>query len=358
MENNSSDSDTFTQLGSWPGILNHLMQGKSFDQHQAACILTNVLKGEATPAQVASFVTALRFKGETVQEMSGFVKAMLDFSEPVETIFDPIDTCGTGGDRTSSINISTIAAFVATGAGAKVCKHGGRAASSASGSADVLEALGVVIDLDPVQVSKCLDQVGMAFCFAPRFHPAMRYAAPVRKELGIATIFNFLGPLANPARTKRQVVGVSDASMAEKMLGVLQSNGATRAIVVHGDDGLDEVTITTTSTIWNYKLEPDGPKVEFIKLDPQDFGFKLGTLQDLKGGSASLNASLALEILQGATGPKRDVVVLNAAAALIVADIASDFEQGVKLAQNSIDSGKALSCLKSLVQVSNSLSNK
>lgn len=334
------------------------MQGESFDQQQAACILTKVLKGEATSAQVAAFVTALRFKGETVQEMSGFVRAMLDFSEPVETRFDPIDTCGTGGDRTSSINISTIAAFIVAGSGVKVCKHGGRAASSASGSADVLEALGVVIDLDPIQVSQCLEQVGMAFCFAPRFHPAMRFAAPVRKELGIPTIFNFLGPLANPARVKRQVVGVSDPFMAEKMLGVLQANGAVRALVVHGDDGLDEVTITTTSTIWNYKLESDGPKVEVVKLDPRDLGLALGTLQDLKGGSASVNAELAIDILQGLTGPKRDVVVLNAAAGLLVADVVSDFEQGIKLAQESIDSGKALSRLRALVEVSNSLANK
>ncbi|HEX7459164.1 MAG TPA: anthranilate phosphoribosyltransferase, partial [Acidimicrobiales bacterium] len=235
----SSDAPAFDALGRWPGVLGRLLAGESLTADQAELVLGQVLAGEATPAQIAGLAVALRAKSESVAEMSGFVRAMVAHALPLELPAgtDLVDTCGTGGDRLRSINVSTIASLVVAASGAKVCKHGGRASSSAVGAADVLEALGAVADLGPVGVARCIDEVGLGFCFAPRFHPAMRFAGPVRKELGIPTVFNFLGPLANPARAQFQVVGVSDPAMADKMLGVLAANGTRRAMVVHGDDG-------------------------------------------------------------------------------------------------------------------------
>ena len=235
---------------------------------QAGAAMAEILRGDATPAQIAAFAVGLRIKGETVEEMAGLVTSMLDFAEPVplgpELAAAVIDTCGTGGDRSGTINVSTIAAFVAAGAGAKVCKHGNRAASSKAGSADVLEALGVVIDLGPDGVAACVAEAGMGFCFAARFHAALRHSGPVRRELGVPTVFNFLGPLANPARVRRQVVGVSDPRMAEKVLGVLRANGAAHALVVYGHDGLDELTTADTSTVFELR---DGQVRTFV-VDP------------------------------------------------------------------------------------------
>src|SRR5664280_2143345 len=236
----------FEDLGGWPGVLSRLLTGSSLGADEAEAVLGQVLSGTATPAQVAGLVIALRAKGEAVEEMTGFVRAMVAHAVPLPLPkgLEVIDTCGTGGDRLRSINVSTIAALVVAATGAKVCKHGGRASSSAVGTADVLETLGVVVDLGPAGVARCIDEVGMGFCFAPRFLPAMRFAGPVRKELGIPTVFNYLGPLANPGRARYQVVGVSNPAMADKMLGVLAANGAQRAMVVHGDDGLDELSTT------------------------------------------------------------------------------------------------------------------
>lgn len=219
---------TLEELGGWPFVLGRLMSGSPLTAEQAGAALADILEGNATSAQIAGFAVALRLRGETVEEMAGLVATMLDFAEKVDVGADVVDTCGTGGDRSHSINVSTIASFVVAGAGAPVCKHGNRAASSAAGSADVLEALGVVIDLGPAGVARCVAEAGMGFCFAPRYHAASRHAIPTRRELGVPTVFNFLGPLANPARPRRQVVGVSDPAMAEKMLGVLEANGAVR----------------------------------------------------------------------------------------------------------------------------------
>lgn len=346
--------EAFAALGGWPAILAKLMSRRDLSGEEAACALGEILSGAATEAQIAAFVVGLRMKGETVDEMAGMVRSMLAHAEALEVPGDLVDTCGTGGDRSGSVNVSTMAAFVVAGAGARVCKHGGRAASSAAGSADVLEALGVVIDLGPSGVAKCVEEAGMGFCFAPRFHPAMRHAVPVRRELGVATVFNFLGPLANPARARRQVVGVSDPSMAEKMLGVLVANGARRAIVVHGADGLDELSTAATTTVLDM-VRPEGSSEEVISrytVDATDFGLARATLEDLRGGDAASNAAVVRRVLARERGPHRDVVVLNAAAGLVVAGLAEDLAEGVTQAEASIDDGRAQSVLERLVQVS------
>ena len=338
------------ELGGWPFVLGRLMSGSPLTAAQAGAALADILEGNATSAQIAGFAVALRMRGETVEEMAGLVTTMLDFAEPVS--LGPgapvVDTCGTGGDRSHSINVSTIASFVVAGAGARVCKHGNRAASSASGSADVLEALGVVIDLGPAGVARCVAEAGMGFCFAPRYHAASRHAIPTRRELGVPTVFNFLGPLANPSRPRRQVVGVSDPAMGEKMLGVLKTNGAERALVVFGHDGLDELTITTTSTV----LELADGSVRSYEVDPASLGLGLASLDDLRGGDAALNASLARRVLDGEAGPHRDIVLLNAAAGIVAAGLGADLAEGVEHARVSLDSGKAAGVLDRLVEVS------
>jgi anthranilate phosphoribosyltransferase len=339
-------------LGGWPAVLAPLCAGRDLTREQAGAAMAEVLRGDATPAQIAALAIGLRIKGETVAEMAGLVGAMLAFAEQVpltaETAATVIDTCGTGGDRSGTINVSTIAAFVAAGAGAKVCKHGNRASSSKAGSADVLEALGVAIDLGPDAVAQCVEEAGMGFCFAARFHAALRHAGPVRRELGVPTVFNFLGPLANPARVRRQVVGVSDPRMAEKVIGVLQANGAEHALVVYGHDGLDELTTSTTSTV--HELRDGG--VTAFTVDPSALGLARAAPGGLLGGDAATNAALAREVLDGAPGPKRDIVVLNAAAALVVAGRCADLEEGVAAAHASIDSGRAAGVLGSLAKVS------
>jgi anthranilate phosphoribosyltransferase len=329
------------------------MSREDLGADEAAAAFGDILAGGATPAQVASFVTALRIKGETVEEMTGLVRAMLEMAEPLVVPGRLVDTCGTGGDRRGTINVSTLAAFIAAGAGARVCKHGGRAASSTCGSSDVLEALGVVIDLGPDGVRRCVEQVGMGFCFAPRFHPGWRHAAPVRRDLGVATVFNFLGPLANPARAQHQVIGVSDPNMADKMLGVLRANGARRAMVVYGHDGLDELSTTGASSIADLIVDDDG-KAEVRKdvIDPAALGLVRCDLGSLRGGDAAANAVAVRRVLDGERGPHRDIAVLNGAAALVVAGLAEDFAAGVERAASVIDDGRAATVLSRLVDIS------
>lgn len=344
-------------LGGWPYVLGRLMSGRDLSASEAGAALGEVLAGEATAAQIASFITALRAKGETVDEMAGMVQAMLAHAEPVHIDGELVDTCGTGGDGSRSINVSTMAAFVVAGAGAKVCKHGGRAASSAAGSADVLEALGVAYDLGPQGVARCVEEAGMGFCFAPRFHPAMRFAIPVRRELGVATVFNFLGPLANPARVTRQVVGVSDPTIAEKMLGVLVANGARHAMVVYGDGGLDELSTIGPTTVLEATVGEgsDGPPVVArSQVDAVDLGLGRATLDDIRGGDAAANAEVVRQVLAGEHGPHRDIVVLNAAAGLVVGGVAADLADGVALSRSAIDDGSAMGVLEDLVRVSQS----
>ncbi|HXQ75286.1 MAG TPA: anthranilate phosphoribosyltransferase [Acidimicrobiales bacterium] len=355
-----TDDTTFDALGRWPGVLGRLLAGGDLAGEEARAVFGEILRGDATPAQIAAFVTALRMKGETSDEMAGFVRAMLEHAEPLGVPGDLLDTCGTGGDRSSSINVSTIAAFVAAGAGARVCKHGGRAATSIAGSADVLEALGVVIDLGPEGVRRCIDEAGMGFCFAPRFHPAMRFAVPVRRELGVPTVFNFLGPLANPGRARFQVVGVSDPAMVDKMIGVLAMNGSRRAMVVHGADNLDELSTTGPTTVVELLDTDDAAgaaasldsRLRRFTVDAADFGLPRVGLEDLRGSDAATNAVIVGEVLAGGKGPHRDIVVLNAAAGLTVAGLADDMAGGIERAAAAIDDGSALRVLQSLIHVS------
>jgi len=312
--------------------------------------LADILEGGATSAQIAAMCVALRMKGETPDELRGLLQTMRRFGEPVVlgSGLQVVDTCGTGGDRCRTINVSTVAALVIAGAGAPVCKHGNRAASSSCGSADVLEALGVSIDLPASGVRACVEGAGMGFCFAPRFHPALRHAGPTRRELGVPTVFNFLGPMSNPASVRRQVVGVSDPSMAPKMLAALSANGAERAMVVFGHDGLDELSTTDQSTVF----ELDHGEIHSWVLDPAKFGIPLVTMDALVGGDAARNAELTMRVLEGRPGPHRDIVLLNAAAGLMVAGLADDMDAGLELGAMSLDQGRAAAALEALVAIS------
>ena len=341
-------------FGGWRTVLSRVATGDPLSSDEAGAALSEILDGNATPAQIAAFMFGLRCKGETVEEMTGMVGAMLAASERVVLGADladrVVDTCGTGGDRSGTINVSTIAALIVAGAGVPVCKHGGRAASSQAGSADVLEALGVVIDLGPAGVARCVTQAGIGFCFAPRYHPAMRHAGPVRRELGVPTAFNFLGPLANPARVRRQVVGVGDPDMAHRMARVLAAGGSSRVMVVHGAGGLDELSTAGPSTVHSYSAV-DGEFSEEI-VDPAALGLAPASVEDLRGGDAATNAALARAVLEGETGPRRDIVVLNAAAGLVVGGASRDLADGLALAASVIDDGRAGACLDGLISLS------
>ena len=330
----------------WAAVLGALTEGDDLSADTAHEAMAEILAGEATSAQIAGFAIALRMKGETVDELRGLLQAMIEAADPV--VLDPsvaaIDTCGTGGDRSGTINISSVAAFVVAGAGVPVCKHGNRAASSQCGSADVYEALGVPIDLDPGAVARAVTDIGMGFCFAQRFHAALRHAGPTRKELGVRTAFNFLGPMANPARVRRQVVGVSDPRMAERMLRVLVANGSERPIVVYGHDGLDELTTTTTSTLMEWF---DG-EVRTHEIDATAFGLARAEPAELLGGDATVNAEAARRVLAGEPGPHRDIVVLNAAAGLLAGGAVDDLAAGVQAAQACVDDGRAAGVLDRL----------
>lgn len=339
------------QVGGWPSVLNTLTQGQDLQTDQAHAVMAEILAGAATDAQIAGFVVALRMKGETVDELRGLLEAMLAAAEHVTLDLDEpvVDVVGTGGDRAHTINVSTLAALVVAGAGGRVCKHGNRAASSSTGSADLLQALGVRIDCGPEEVVRCVNEAGIGFCFAPRFHPAMRYAGPPRRELGIATVFNILGPLANPAGVRRFMLGVADASVAERMIGVLAARGCERALVVHGDDGLDELTVSTTSQV--FELRDD--KIEHWQVDPEELDLELSPTSALVGGEPETNAALAKRTLAGEPGPHRDIVCLNAAAGLMVAGLVDDLAEGLEAARASIDEGDAATALDGLVTVSN-----
>jgi anthranilate phosphoribosyltransferase len=341
----------FDEVGGWPAVLGTLAARRDLTTEQARAAMAEILDGAATPAQIAGFIVALRMKGETVDELGGLVDAMLAAAERVTLPADEpvVDIVGTGGDRAHTINVSTLSALVVAGSGGRVCKHGNRAASSATGSADLLEALGVRIDCGPAEVARCVAEAGIGFCFAPRFHPAMRHAGPPRRELGIATAFNFLGPLANPAGVRRLMIGVADPSMAERMVGVLAARGSERVLVVHGDDGLDELTVSTTSTVVELR---DGEVREY-SVDPQELGITPAPTGALVGGDPATNATLARRVLAGDAGPHRDVVCLNAGAGLVVAGMADDLAAGVKAAQAAIDGGGAAAALERLVAVSN-----
>jgi len=321
-----------------------VVSGRSLDSAEAAGVMRQIMDGEATPAQIAALIVAMRMKGETPEELTGFAEAMLSRAVRIESGAE-LDTCGTGGDGSHSFNISTTAAFVAAGAGVKVAKHGNRAMSSMCGSADVLGALGVRLDLEPPAVERCIREVGIGFLFAPVFHPAMKHAAAPRREIGIRTMFNALGPLCNPAGASAQLLGVADENLVEKMASVLYRLGFDRAMVVHGDDGLDELTLSGKSLVCELRDE----RLETYEIAPEDYGLPLASMEELSGGSVEENAEMLREVLSGSTGPRRDVVLLNSGAALYVAGRAESIGDGLALAARTIDSGRALARLHELV---------
>ncbi len=330
--------------------ISKVVEGNCLTQDEAESAMNEIMNGESTPSQIASFITALRMKGETVDEITGCARVMREKVTRIKTNADPlVDTCGTGGDSAHTFNISTVSALVASGAGLNIAKHGNRAVSSQSGSADVLKALGVNIEADADRVSRCIDEIGIGFLFAPLLHPAMKYAIGPRREIGIRTIFNILGPLTNPAGAQVQVLGVYDPRLTELVANVLKNLGSKHVFVVHGSDGLDEITITGKT----YVTELKNNQLQSYTIEPGDFGISRADKSSLIGGSAEENAKIALAILGGEKGPKRDIVLLNAAAAIVAGGKASDIKEGIKLAEESIDSGRAMQKLDLLRKLSN-----
>lgn len=338
---------------SWPDVLNGLLQGRDQSADDTAWAMDRIMRGEATDAQIAGFAVALRAKGETVEEISGLVRTMYQHAHVIEVPGPSVDIVGTGGDGAKTVNISTMSSIVVAGTGAKVVKHGNRAASSASGASDVLEKLGVNLELTPQRVRQVAEEAGITFCFAVKFHPALRHVAPARRELGIRTTFNFLGPLTNPAKVRAQATGVADARMAPILAGVLAERGSS-ALVFRGDDGLDELTTTATSRVWVVR---DG-SVREEAFDPRDVGIDLVPVEALRGADASYNADVARRLLDGETGPVRDAVLLNSAAALVALEpgegsLGDQIRAGMARAAEAIDSGAAKAALARWVTASN-----
>jgi anthranilate phosphoribosyltransferase len=337
-----------------------VVEREDLTSEEAEAVLDQIMTGQCTDAQIASLLTALRMKGETVDELTGFARVMRRKAAPVrpQTLVSAlggterealIDTCGTGGDVSGSFNVSTATAFVVAGAGVRVAKHGNRSVSSQCGSADVVEALGVRIELQANRIARCIDEVGIGFLHAPLLHDAMKYVALARRQMGIRTIFNMLGPLTNPAGANTQVVGVYAANLTELLARVLGELGCTRALVVHGGDGLDELTITGESKITEWK---NGESSTYF-IVPEDFGLKRASLSDIRGGDASQNSAIILEVLRGAAGARRDIVLLNAAAAFVASSKANDLGEGIQIAARSIDNGNALRKLEQLIEFTN-----
>jgi anthranilate phosphoribosyltransferase len=332
-----------------------IVSGRSLTFEQAAAVMEEIMIGEATPAQFGAFTTALRIKGETVDEIAGLASVMQAKATPVQVTSPVVDTCGTGGDGSSSFNISTTAAFIVASAGLWVAKHGNRAISSRCGSADVLEALGVKIDLDGEAVAQCLEKIGIGFIFAPNFHPAMKYAASPRREIGIRTVFNILGPLTNPAKARFQVVGVPSKELGEKIASVLHRLGAEHALVVHGTYDMDEISISGKSLVWDITPHQVSPPYE---VTPDDLGFMKASMTQIKGGTARQNAKILRGVLSGEVGARRNIVIMNAAAALVAGNQASELKEGVCIAEKALDSGQALAKLNELIKLSHSLNRE
>ncbi|UNO42533.1 anthranilate phosphoribosyltransferase [Streptomyces sp. MST-110588] len=337
----------------WPDVLNTLLEGRDLAADDTAWAMDRIMRGEASDAQIAGFAVALRAKGETVAEISGLVRAMYGHANLIEVPGPSVDIVGTGGDGAKTVNISTMSSIVVAGTGAKVVKHGNRAASSASGASDVLEKLGVNLDLTPRRVVQVAAEAGITFCFAVKFHPALRHVAAARRELGIRTTFNVLGPLTNPAKVTAQATGVADARMAPILAGVLAERGSS-ALVFRGDDGLDELTTTATSKVWVVR---DGA-VREESFDPRDVGIDLVPVEALRGADASYNADVARRLLAGERGPVRDAVLLNSAAALVALEpadgpLTGQLAAGMARAAESIDSGAARRALERWVAASN-----
>ncbi len=338
---------------SWPALLNALLRGRHLSTDETAWAMGEIMAGDATPVQIAAFVVALRAKGETIEEVAGLVRTMLDNATPIDVTDDAVDVVGTGGDMAHTVNISTMAAIVVAGAGARVIKHGNRAASSSCGSADLLEELGVRIDLDPDAVARCVRDAGIGFCFAAKFHPGMRHAGVPRREMGVPTVFNFLGPLTNPARARATAVGVFDTRMAGVMAGVLASRG-TSALVMRGEDGLDEFTTTAPTRLW---IVHEGA-VREETVDAADLGIPRASAADLRGADAPYNAKVARAVLAGERGPVRDAVLVNAAAGLVAyegpsGDVTEALRGALERAAAAVDSGAAGTVLDRWVAAAN-----
>ena len=328
-----------------------LIAGADLGRAKMRAVMEQIMSGQATDAQIGAFLVALRIKGETIDEIAGGAEVMREKATPIVTVRpDLIDTCGTGGDDSGTFNISTTVAFVACGAGLAVAKHGARSISSQCGSADVLAALGVNVEAAPEKVGECIDEVGIGFLFAVALHGAMKHAIGPRRELATRTVFNILGPLTNPAGAKRQLLGVFDGALTEALAGVLRELGSERALVVHGSDGLDEITLTGSTQVSELR---DG-QISTRQIHPGDFGLQTVAAEALKGGDADYNARILREVLDSKEGPQRDVVLLNAAAAMVVGGLAENITAGLEVARASIDSGKARQALDRLVEVSNS----
>ena len=330
-------------------ILGDLSGGKTLSREQARTVMSEIMDGQWTPAQIAGLLMALKMKGETVDEITGFVQAMREKATSILAPEDAVDTCGTGGDGTHSFNISTAAAIVAAAAGVKIAKHGNRSVSSKCGSADVLQQLGVKIDLQPQQAEACLAETGIVFLFAPIYHASMKHAVTPRREMGIKTVFNILGPMSNPANTRRQVVGAYDLLVAEKIVQVLKESGSDHVLVVHSDDGMDEISLSAPTTIFELK----NGEVNSYKISPQDFGLKTQAKESVIGGDSETNALLLRRIFSGVKSAHTDVTVLNAAAAIYVAGMASSLHEGVEAASAVIASGQAAQKLQEFVATSN-----
>ena len=328
-----------------------LVEGNALSADEAAAVMNEIMDDEATPAQFSAFVTALRMKGETPAELAALVGVMRERCLRVEIDGPLLDTCGTGGDHSGTFNVSTAAAFVVAGAGVRVAKHGNRAASGSTGSADALEALGVNIDLSPESVVTCIREVGFGFMFAQRYHPSMRFAAAPRREIGIRTVFNLLGPLTNPANAGHRLLGVSDYGLGPTMAEALALSGSERALVVRGSDGMDELTIAGPSTVWDLS---DGAVSEY-EVTPEDLGLSRSSTNDIRVDSSGESAEIIRDVLGGAMGPARDIVLMNAGAALAAAGASGSIRDGVEQAAESIDSGAAHGRLAALAELSRTL---
>lgn len=332
------------------GTLKKLGRGSSLTEDEMIAVMKAIMAGKVAEDDIVSFLTLLRDKGEVLAEIKGAVRVLREFMVKVNVSQENlVDTCGTGGDASGTFNLSTAAAFVVAGAGVRVAKHGNRAISSKSGSADILEKLGVRIELEPVQVRKCLVEAGFGFFFAPRFHPAMKNVAGARKRIGTRTIFNLLGPLANPANPLTQVIGVYDPKKMTMMAEVLRDLGSTRVLLVHGEDGLDEITLTGKT----YCVAMAGGKIAELTIDPEDLGLELCKTEDLLGRDADYNAMMLKGLLEGYESPLRTAVMLNAAAALMVSGRAGSLEEGLTIADHSLDQGRAYEVLKDVIRISN-----
>jgi anthranilate phosphoribosyltransferase len=332
-------------------MINRILDGYTLSTEEAKELMNYMVSGELTQSQMSAILVALKIRGETIEEISGFVMAMREKAETVKVDSYAIDTCGTGGDGKNTFNISTLVAIIASAAGVPVLKHGNKSISSKSGSADVLREIGFDIEMTREQTEKCFRENDMAFLFAPNYHSSMKNVASVRTELGIRTVFNILGPLINPGEVKSQVLGVYDSSLTLVMAEVLRKTGSERAMILHGSDGLDEITISGKTKVAELK---DGVITEY-EIDPRDYGIDISPLESVSGGDARENAVIMKEILEGKKGPQRDIVILNSAAALYIGKAAKNFEEGVEIAKEIIDSGKAMNKLEKLIKYSEGL---